>query len=159
MKFCPHLPHSVSEVDRIRHGRCPQRYWVILSVEKIGTVKATLLQLCMLACISFLRHKNQTEYVSREAHNWFIFYAFGPICAGLLRSFYPDIAPATQHCITCSGLKPTTLTNYIHYSKLYIILTSDIYGLHCILFNFVSFYDIILRKIPANNYIDFNIVE
>jgi ABC-type polysaccharide transport system permease subunit len=88
----------------------------------------------------------QTKYITfveKPIIVWFIFYAFGPICVGLLRSFYPDIASSTQHCITCSGLKPTTLTDYKRHSKLYIILTSDIYGLHVfysILYHFMISY-------------------
>jgi len=61
-----------------------------------------------------------------------IFYAFRPICASLLWSFYPD-----------SALKPTTLTDYTHHSKLYVMLTSDIYGLHLfysILYHFMISY-------------------
>jgi len=44
----------------------------------------------------------------------------------------PDRTPATQHNITYSGLKPTTLTDCAHYSKHYPVLISDIYNLHFI---------------------------
>jgi hypothetical protein len=43
--------------------------------------------------------------------------------------------------------------------EIYIILTSCIYKLYFILFYFLSFYTIILQKILANNYMEFNIVE
>jgi hypothetical protein len=161
MKLCPHLPHSVSEVDWIRYGRCPRRYWLILSVVKIVSVKGHTSLHVSLYFFSPSQKWNKQKYVTfmeKPIIVWFIFYAFRPICASLLRSFYLDIVPATQHCITCPGLKLTTFTDYIHHSKLYIILTSDIGGLHCILFHFISFYDI-LRNIPTNNYIDFNIVK
>jgi len=46
----------------------------------------------------------------------------------------PDSTPATQHSITYFRRKPTTLTDYTHYSKLYIILNSDIYNLYFILY-------------------------
>ena len=54
-------------------------------------------------------------------------------------SSVPDSTLATQISSTYSGLKPTSLADCTYHSKLYTILTSDIYSLYFILFYFILF--------------------
>jgi hypothetical protein len=68
-------------------------------------------------------------------------------------------SPAKQRSITYSGLKPTKRTNFIHHPKRCTILTSDIFSLYFILFDFTLFYTLILQTILTNNHMSFNTVE
>jgi len=53
--------------------------------------------------------------------------------------------------------QPTTLTDCIHHSKFYVILTSDIYNLYLILFCIILYYH--TTEILSKNRMNFNRVE
>jgi hypothetical protein len=110
MKFCPLLPHSVSEVDRIRYGRCPQRDWVILSVVKIGTVNTYSVHFFSPSQIQ----TNKIHYVYGEAHNCLIYilHASTHLC-----QFIEELL--SGHCTGYTALHHVLWTETHHTYRLY----------------------------------------